>query len=95
MSRNEKGRGFDSIEDSIDSSISLFNDIIIKSKKSLIRTIRNNRSNLRINKTTTIRKQIWEEKQLYGYFKETKSRTKRSGHGWEMEALKEKPNLFL
>ena len=38
-------------------------------KEKLIIVTRNNTNNLSINRTTITRKQKWEEKQLYRYFK--------------------------
>ena len=35
----------------------------------LVTATRNNTDNTRINRTEITRKQKWEEKQLYGYFK--------------------------
>ena len=39
------------------------------SKERLITATRNNTENKKINRKTITRKQKWEEKQLYGYFK--------------------------
>ena len=64
VSRKEGGREFTSIEDSIDTSICRLEDY--KKKKEKITATRNSTNSI-INRTT--RKQKWEEKQLYGYFK--------------------------
>ena len=69
VSRNEAGRGFASIEDSVDTSIRGLKDNIKKSKERLITAAKNNKNNKKINRTTVTRKQKWEEKQLSGYFK--------------------------
>ena len=44
-----------------------------KSKERPITATRNNTDNIRINKTTITKKQKWEEKQQYGYFKQQTS----------------------
>ena len=60
-------------EDSPDlktASIQGFEGYIKKSKEKLMTAIRNCTDNIRTNRTTTTtRKQKWEEKQRYGYFK--------------------------
>ena len=68
------GGGFFRIEDSVDTSIRQLKDCIKKSKESLSTAIRNNTNNTRIYKTKITRKQKWEEKQLYGYFKQQTSK---------------------
>ena len=65
VSRKEEGRGLASIEDSIDASIQWLEDYIEKHEGRLITAIRNDTDNRMI----IIRKQKWEEKSLYGYFK--------------------------
>ena len=69
VSRKEGGRGLASIEDSIDASIQWLEDYIKKHKRGPITTIRNDTDNTIDDRMTTIRKQKWEEKQLYGRFK--------------------------
>ena len=63
------GRRLICIHGSIDASIHLLEDCIKKCRGRLITAIRNNRNNTSINRTKATRKQKWEEKQLYGYFK--------------------------
>ena len=69
VSRKEGGRGLCSIVDSVDTSIQRLEDYIEKCGRTLITTTRNNTNNTRINRTAATRKQKWEEKQRYGYFK--------------------------
>ena len=69
VSRKEGGRGLRSIENSMDAFIRGLDDIK-KSKESLIKAASNNTGKVRTNKTMKIRKQKWEEKLLYGYFKQ-------------------------
>ena len=69
VSRKEGGRGLSSSGDSINASIRQLEDGIKKRKERRITVARNNTNNTRINRTTTTRKQKWEEKQLYGHFK--------------------------
>ena len=72
--REEGGRGLTSIQDSVDASIKRLEDYIKKRRRRLITYTRNNTENTRINRTTITRKQKWEEKQLYGYFKRQTSK---------------------
>ena len=67
--RKEGGRGLDSIEDSVDTSIQRLEDYIEKRERGLITVIRNNTDNTIDNRMTKTRKQKWEEKQLHGRFK--------------------------
>ena len=69
VSREEGGRGLTSIEDRVDSSIRAFKDYIKRSKDRLIIAASNSNYNIRTNIPIIIRKQEWEEKQLYEYFK--------------------------
>ena len=69
VSRNERGRGLASIEDSIHASIQRFEDYIEKHERGLITAIRNNIDNTIDNSMTITMKQKWEEKQLYVRFK--------------------------
>ena len=63
-------RGPVSNEESVDATIQRFEDYIKKKRRRrLITNTRNNTNNSRINIIETTRKQEWEEKQLYGYFK--------------------------
>ena len=83
-SRKEGGREHASIEDSVDASIRRLEDYIRKSKERLIPATRNNTNNPKINGTIITRKQKWEEKQPYIYFKrqkKAKSHTRKLGHG--------------
>ena len=70
VSRKEGGRGFANIEDSIDTSIQRLEDYTGKHKGGPITAIRNDTDNTMDNRMTIPRKQIWEEKQLYGCFKQ-------------------------
>ena len=69
VSRKGKGRGFASIEDSVDASIQRLEDDIKNREEGLIAVTRNNADNTKTNRMTKTRKQKWEEKQLYGRFK--------------------------
>ena len=68
VSRKEGGRGLTSIEDSIDTSIQRLEDYIEKHEGRQTTAIRNERDSTMDNRMTIIRKQKWEEKQLYGRF---------------------------
>ena len=70
VSIKEGGRGLTSIEDSFDALIQRLEDYIQKRGGRLITATRNNSDNTRINRTTVARKEKWEEKQLYGRFKQ-------------------------
>ena len=65
VSKREGGRGLTSV----DTSIQPFEDYIEKHGGKMITTIRNN-TDTRTSGTTITRKQKWEEKQLYGRFKQ-------------------------
>ena len=69
VSRKEGGRGFASIEDSVDASIQRLEDYIQKHNGGLITAIRKDTENTMDNRMTITRKQKWEGKQLYGRFK--------------------------
>ena len=69
ISRKEGEGGLASIEYSVDESIQRLEDYIEKNGKGLITANRNNTDNTKNNRMTIIRKQKWEEKQLYGRFK--------------------------
>ena len=69
VSRKEGGRGFASIEDTVDASIQQLEDYIEKHERGLITTIRVDTDNMINKRMTTTRKQKWEGKQLYGRFK--------------------------
>ena len=69
ISRKERGRGFASIEDSVDASIQRLEDYIQKHDGGLITAIRNDTDNTMDNKMTITKKQKWEGKQLYERFK--------------------------
>ena len=63
-----------SIEDYIDTAIQGLEEYIKKSKATLIATSSNSNSNIKTNSVTRkSRKQKWEEKQLYGSFKQQTS----------------------
>ena len=70
VSRKQVGRGLASIEDSVDASIRRLEDYIGKHEGGLITAIRNNTDNTKDNRMTISRKLKWEEKQLYGRFKQ-------------------------
>ena len=61
-----ESRELANIEDSVNASIQGLEDDI----KRQITAIRNNTNNIMINRTTLTRKQIWEQKQPHGYFKQ-------------------------
>ena len=69
VSRKEGGRGHASIEDSVDASIQRLEDYIQKHEGGLITATRNDTENTMNNRMTITRKQKWEGKQLYGWFK--------------------------
>ena len=69
VSRKEEGSGLAGIEDSVDVSIQRLEDYIEKHEGGLITAIRNDSDNTTDNRMIIIRKQKWEEKQLYGRFK--------------------------
>ena len=82
VGRKGGGRGLTSIQDSIDAVIQQQNDYLKKHGGKLITGTRNNIDNTSINGTKITRKQLWEEKQLYGYFKwQAKSPTRKLRHG--------------
>ena len=68
ISSNEWGRGLAGIKDSVDSSFWGFENYK-KSKERPFKATRQSTDNICINRTKITRKQKWEEKQLYGYFK--------------------------
>ena len=70
VSRKEGGRGLASIEDSVDASIQWFEDYIGKHQGGLFTAIRNDTDNTIDKRMTITKKQKWEEKQLYGRFKQ-------------------------
>ena len=53
----------------MEASIGKFEDYKKKNKERLITATRNSTNNIKIDRTTTAKKQKWEEKQMYGYFK--------------------------
>ena len=68
--RKDGGRELDSIQDYVDATIWGHEEYIKKSKKKrLIAATRDRNRNVRSNRKTKTRKQKWEEKQLYRYFK--------------------------
>ena len=69
VSRKGGGRVLASIEDSVNASIQRLEDYTRKHEGGLITAIRNDIDNTMDNRMTIIRKQKWEEKQLYGRFK--------------------------
>ena len=69
VSRKEGGRGLASIEDSVDASIQRLKDYVQKPEGGLITATRNETENTINNRMTITRKQKWERKQPYGWFK--------------------------
>ena len=69
ISRKEGGRGLSSIEDSVDASIQRLKDYIQKHEGELITATRIETEKTINNRMTITRKQKWEGKQLYGWFK--------------------------
>ena len=69
VSRKGGGRGFASVEESVDASIERLKDYIQKYEGGLITVTRNDTDNTMDNRMTITRKQKWEGKQLYGRFK--------------------------
>ena len=69
VSRKGGGRELANLEGSVEASIQGLEDNIKKSKERWITAVSNGINNIRTNWTIT-RKQKWEEKQLYGYFKQ-------------------------
>ena len=91
VSRKEAGRGLDSV----DASIQRVEDYIEKHDGGLITTIRKDTDNTIDDRMTTIRKQKWEEKQLYGRFKRLiKNISHQKTWTWlkKKETLREKRN---
>ena len=60
VSRKEGGRGFVSIEDSVDTSIQRLEDYLQKHDRGLITAIRNETNNTTDDRVTITRKQKWE-----------------------------------
>ena len=65
VSRKEGGRGLARIQESDDASMQWLQNYIKKREGRLITAIRNNKDNSSINRTKIMRKQKWDEKQLY------------------------------
>ena len=59
------GRGLTRTEDSVEATIPRLEDYTEKRRGRLMTVTRNNTDNTRINTMEIIRKQKWEEKQLY------------------------------
>ena len=71
MSRKEEGRGLVSAEDNVDASMQRLKNYIKKSKVSSTTAANCSRRDIITDrKATKTRKQKWNEKQLYGYFKQ-------------------------
>ena len=73
VSRKEGGRGFASIEDSVDAAIKRIEDYIQKHEGGLVTATRNDTDNTMHNRMKITRKQKWEGKQLNGRFKRLKN----------------------
>ena len=69
ISRKVEGRGFASIENSVDASIQRLEDYIVKYEGGLVTAIRNDTENTMDTRMTITRKLKWKEKQLNGHFK--------------------------
>ena len=69
VSRKKEGRGFASMEDSVNTSIQWLQDYIGQPRRKTDYSHRNNPDNTSTNRKIIIRKQKWEEKQIYGRFK--------------------------
>ena len=69
VSRKEGRRGLTSIEDSVEALIQRLEDYIEEHEGGLISATRNDIDNMMTKRMTIMRKQKWEEKQLYGRFK--------------------------
>ena len=69
ISRKHGGRGLASIDYSVDALIQRLEDYIDKHDRGLITVLRNDTDNTIDERMTTITKQKWEEKQLFGRFK--------------------------
>ena len=67
--RKEGAREFDSIQDSVDTSMLRLEDCIEKHERGLITAIRNNTDHTIYSRMTITRKQTWEGKKFYGRFK--------------------------
>ena len=93
--RKEGGRGFASIEDSVDTSIQRLKDYIEKHEQGLITAIRNNADNTKDNRMTKTRKHKWEGKQTHGCFKRLINNISRDKTWTRLrkETLREKQNL--
>ena len=70
VSKRDGGRGLACMEDSVDASIRRCEDNIEKCGRRLITASRNNTNDTRTSGTTITRKQKWEQRQLYGRFKQ-------------------------
>ena len=70
VSVKEWERGFASNKDSVDASIRGHENYIKKRKEGLITAGTTSTDNIKTNKPTINEKQKWDEKQLYGYFKQ-------------------------
>ena len=83
VSRKEGGRGFASIEDSVDASIQRLENYIQKRERGLMTAIRNDTDHTRDNRMTITRKQKRKGKQLYWRFKRpiNNSQTTKPGCG--------------
>ena len=65
VSRKEGGKGFASIEGSVDASIQRLEDYIKKHEGGLITATRNDTDNTIDDRMTITRKQNWKKKQLH------------------------------
>ena len=73
VARKEEEKGLTNIENSVDvSMIQRFEDYKERHRRKLISASRNN-TDKSINRTETTKKQKWEERQLYGRFKQLTS----------------------
>ena len=70
VSRKERGRGHDRIENSMNASIQQIEVYLEKHEEGRITANRNDTDNKMANRMTITRKQKWEEKQHYERFKQ-------------------------
>ena len=84
VSSKEGGRGLAGIEESFNASIGRHEDYIENHEGRLITASRHNTDDTRISRTEITRKQIWEEKQFFGFFKRL---TRKRGRGYGRETF--------
>ena len=70
VSRKEGGRRLTTFKYNVNASLKQLQDYTEKYEGGLITAITNDTDNMKTNRMTITRKQKWEEKQLYGRFKQ-------------------------